>query len=240
MPPDRTLPEAILNRLRERRRADLVSRILNSKTAVLEFDEINEDLRVWFWPINEQGERIAPSDLVAHRRSHQFLGPQCLCALTDDYTLGDTTEAAIVLLTRGPESGVYAARCARSKCGFLVFIEQMHTLIGVPIKYYPQRVRGEMIPLAIEFRNGEDINPNVLPRELQLTPGRLSNPFNKLMRLDSFLRPGLTEDEFRGLLTKCRRCRLIMTRSRFDMHECQGEVGDDDDVIDLTQSSDEN
>ena len=55
------------------------------------------------------------------------------------------------------------------------------------------------------------------------------------MRLDSFTRPGLTEDEFRGFLTRCSDCELIMTRRMFERHNCAGKAEKRDvEVIDLT------
>jgi hypothetical protein len=61
---------------------------------------------------------VVPSDLAAHRRSHQFRGPRCLCAFIDDDT-SNHHEAAIIALTRGPHVGEYVACCAMSKCGYV-------------------------------------------------------------------------------------------------------------------------
>ncbi|KAH7917055.1 hypothetical protein BV22DRAFT_1052715, partial [Leucogyrophana mollusca] len=119
MPPIRDIPQAIVNSMRERHKADLIMRINKSKRAVLEFDHEQGDLRVWFWPVNERGERVAPSDFEAHRRSHRFLGPRCLCAFTEDPTPEGGAEAAIVVLTQGPNAGEYVACCSRSMCGFI-------------------------------------------------------------------------------------------------------------------------
>ena len=68
-------------------------------------------------PINEQGQRVTPSDLAAHRLSHRFLGPRCLCML-ENYSRGSHKEAVIVILTRGPHVGEYVARCATGRCGY--------------------------------------------------------------------------------------------------------------------------
>ena len=68
-------------------------------------------------PVNDQGRRITPSDLAAHRLSHQFLGPRCLCMLAN-YPHGGHKETATVVLTRGPYVGEYVARCATGRCGY--------------------------------------------------------------------------------------------------------------------------
>lgn len=70
-------------------------------------------------PVKEDGERVVPSDLVAYRKSHQFRGPHCLCLLLDDHDPSNHCEAAIVMITRGPNAGEYLACCALSKCGYV-------------------------------------------------------------------------------------------------------------------------
>jgi hypothetical protein len=61
---------------------------------------------------------------------------------------------------------------------------------------------------------------------------QLANKFvaDQLARLNSKIRPGLSEDEFRRLFAKCR-CGLIMTQHVFRVHNCAPVVPV---VIDLT------
>ena len=60
------------------------------------------------------------------------------------------------------------------------------------------------------------------------------NVSNLLELLDSRVRPGVTEIEFRRLFVKCE-CGLILTKRAFNDHVCSREVVDlTDDVIDLT------
>lgn len=65
-------------------------------------------------------------------------------------------------------------------------------------------------------------------------------PFDLLMKLDSWDRPGLTTEEFRSLFAKCT-CGLVMTRRLFNYHEC-AENGEhlcgERAIIDLTDLSD--
>jgi hypothetical protein len=49
-----------------------------------------------------------------------------------------------------------------------------------------------------------------------------------LLRLDSHVRAGITEDEFYRLFVRCSNCGLIMTKRVFDEHVCPNEL------IDLT------
>jgi len=70
--------------------------------------------------------------------------------------------------------------------------------------------------------------------------------FDKLLRLDSMNRPGLSEVEFRKLFAKCR-CGKITTRRVFKDHICliahappiiiDLTHSDDDSVIDLTSDN---
>jgi hypothetical protein len=67
-------------------------------------------------PVNDAGERVTPSDLEAHRLSHRFLGPCCICAASEEQLI--FTESAIVLVLSGRRAGQYVARCAQGKCGY--------------------------------------------------------------------------------------------------------------------------
>lgn len=69
-------------------------------------------------PVTDSGECVAPSDLAAHRRSHQFQGPHCLCALIDEDP-SSHCEAAMIMLTQGAHAGEDVACCASSKCGYI-------------------------------------------------------------------------------------------------------------------------
>lgn len=61
--------------------------------------------------------RIEPWDLRQHRKTHQFLGPCCLCPKVDP-NQPDFVEAAIFPVPRGVISGEYIATCARNRCGY--------------------------------------------------------------------------------------------------------------------------
>lgn len=56
---------------------------------------------------------------------------------------------------------------------------------------------------------------------------------NRLARLNSLVKPGLSEDDFRRLFAKCR-CGLIMTRHVFGAHSCAATTPE---VIDLTSDA---
>jgi hypothetical protein len=68
-------------------------------------------------PVNPVGERITPSDLAAHRLSHRFLGPCCICPAMIE-AVATFTEAAFVMTILGRRSGQYVARCANGTCKY--------------------------------------------------------------------------------------------------------------------------
>ena len=127
---------------REALRLDLLSKISASNRVVLELDEAGQSLQVWTWcvessgirllversvdrPVNDHGERVTPFDLAAHRLSHHFLGPRCLCMLTNCHI---HLEAAMVIRRRGQYAGEYVACCVTGRCGY--FGEHLKTLIS--------------------------------------------------------------------------------------------------------------
>ena len=134
---------------------DLLTKISMSNRAILELNGIGQSLQVWPWcvesslwgrelwaehpgdrPVNDQGQRVTPSDLAAHRLSHQFLGPRCLCMLKD-YPHGTHKEAVMVLLTRGQYAGEYVACCTARRCRY--FGELLELSIS------PVLLTGEMV-----------------------------------------------------------------------------------------------
>ncbi|KAG1759884.1 hypothetical protein EDD22DRAFT_848896 [Suillus occidentalis] len=132
-------------------------------------------------------------------------------------------EAAIVMLTRGQNAGEYLACCALSKCGYVVFMEQMHISPGLPIKRYPRRGSDQPRPREVAFLDGNDIKLVDVMQRRQLRKDETHKTFDKLLKLDSFSRPGLTDEEFRRFLTQCCGCQLIMTRRMFECHDCLGK-----------------
>ena len=109
--------------------------------AVLHYDQVKRDLQPWYWcavysrfhlvslafnltvhvhrPVTETGERVPPSDLLDHRRTHDFRGPCCLCASLDSSILPAAyTEASIFVAIVGPCIGKYVAACATGQCRY--------------------------------------------------------------------------------------------------------------------------
>ncbi|KAG2752864.1 hypothetical protein P692DRAFT_20724237 [Suillus brevipes Sb2] len=240
MPPDCTRVRDAVNGLqRECQRAKLTAQVSNRVNAVLELDETGQTLCIWYWPVQDDGGRVSPAELVAHQNSHQFRGPHCLCAFVDNCYPPGHCEAAIVMLTRGQNAGEYLACCTLSKCGYVVFMEQMHVSPGLPVKHYPRRGSDQPRPREVAFLDGNDIKLVDIMQRRQLRKDETHKTFDRLLKLDSFSRPGLTDEEFRRFLTQCCGCQLIMTRRMFERHDCLGkEDAGEVEVIDLTTEDD--
>jgi len=68
----------------------------------------------------EGNARVRPDALQSYRKTHQFLGPCCLCPLLTPLS-GEPqfTEAAMYVPIFGRYAGEYVAECAKSRCGYL-------------------------------------------------------------------------------------------------------------------------
>jgi hypothetical protein len=83
--------------------------------------KFGDRLTTEFRPVNESGERVTPSDLLAHRGSHEFKGPCCMCAASqgaNPTAAAPYTEASIFVPAEGPFSGEYVAACAHGNCRY--------------------------------------------------------------------------------------------------------------------------
>jgi hypothetical protein len=69
----------------------------------------------------DTGERIAPSDLEDHRRTHHFKAPCCLCATSMDQGYVESKIGLVLVAPGAPSTqvnGEYVAQCAKNTCGY--------------------------------------------------------------------------------------------------------------------------
>ncbi|KAH6901301.1 hypothetical protein BKA70DRAFT_1436342 [Coprinopsis sp. MPI-PUGE-AT-0042] len=123
----------------------------HSPPLILHWDLTRDKLYEWAWPSDsETGERIPPSDLEGHRRTHHFMAPCCLCAISlDDMYIESTIGLAVVAPgseRRSEVSGEYIAQCAQRKCGYFVALERFYGRKVLKVKAYARRDT----PLAAE------------------------------------------------------------------------------------------
>jgi hypothetical protein len=116
-----------------------------------------------FRPVDrETGRRITPSDLEAHRRTHHFRSPCCLCAHLDGKSYIESkigiVQLPVQLARASSLSGEYTAECASGRCGYLgefldvfprnttkprriVCLERFYILPILHLRGYPKRGR---------------------------------------------------------------------------------------------------
>jgi hypothetical protein len=91
----------------------------------------------------ETGERITPSNLEDHRRTHHFMAPCCLCAITMD---DGYIESKLGLVLIGPGAhrsqvnGEYVAQCARNKCGYFGTTNSLNKRRPTKLTFYMLRI----------------------------------------------------------------------------------------------------
>lgn len=90
-----------------------------SVNVILHYDAESNDLRAWFWPVDDVGHRVTPSGLSGYRETHEFKAPCCLCA-AETTAIANYTETVIYIAAdAGPYHGSYVAGCAFNRCGYL-------------------------------------------------------------------------------------------------------------------------
>jgi len=235
------------------------------QVAILQYDSESNDLRTWFWPMDEQGSRVDTEALLDYRISHKFRGPSCLCA-SYEYIRVNTpyTESAIYMSTHGSYSGEYLIACAAGRCGYLIFLDRMFGKGGLILGQYPVRDAGEQAPLTVlrlpglidtpvspdaELTRVDNVIASIATlRKKKARRKRSLAVLTQLLALDSRTEPGLPQSQFRKLVGQCT-CGMLLTYSAFEYHTCptywiEPAVIDltldiDDGIIDLTSDTDD-
>ncbi|KIM71884.1 hypothetical protein PILCRDRAFT_16633 [Piloderma croceum F 1598] len=189
------------------------------------------------------GSRVPPSDLLDYRVHYNFRAPCCLC-IPNAHGCG-FSETAIYVALSGPYAGEYVAGCASDTCGYLINLERLYALRGLLVRRYPVRSSGTNTPPPVPYTptpthsktansepsvsssyGGSHGNSDGLFASIATYARPISRPetvLDRLLRLDSHARPGLSEREFNKLFAKCE-CGLITTRRVFTSHSCAAAV----------------
>ncbi|KAI0055390.1 hypothetical protein BV25DRAFT_1921865 [Artomyces pyxidatus] len=212
--------------------------------AVLHYDCFARSVRIWKWPLDALGRRIAPADLLDHRESHDMILPGCLCGMRPG---PGWVESAVYPATAGPFRGHYIASCADGRCEYAVNLDRVYIQELLATKYYPTRGDDDTAPPEIRVANRahlsrESIRPHAIPvyhPPAPVTP----TPFDLLLRLDSQSQPGITLEQFLALFVQCAACRLVMTMRATNVHNCALPEGEQDTrghgTIDLREDREE-
>ncbi|RXW16681.1 hypothetical protein EST38_g9171 [Candolleomyces aberdarensis] len=221
-----------------------------SPAYILHWVAQHNDLRMWPWPADAEGNRVPPDELPAYKLTHYFLGPCCFCAYLDD-TVG-YSEARIQLLefvntnrndpNRRPFIGEWVAECAREdSCGYF---ERFFACKVLLTKKYRKRDKPtKSIDTVFDFLKSDE-EKLLCGAETGLrrifTPHtddeNLSRSANKLKRIreefpedvekiesqiDFLWGEGLSASEFWKLFVQCARCGFVMAKHRYPYsHRC--------------------
>ncbi|KAH6880943.1 hypothetical protein BKA70DRAFT_1238466 [Coprinopsis sp. MPI-PUGE-AT-0042] len=168
-----------------------------SQPEILHWDAKKSDLSRWFWPASpETGERVTPSDLEGHRRTHHFMAPCCLCAITLEELY---VEAKI---------GLVAVAMASGSPRIEVNGEVLQ------IKVYPKRV----LPLASEqlvYISDFDRTAEASSGLYQAIPSSGIWMRGAREYFTNLWARGLQEDAFWSLFIQCSLCRMVMPNDVF-------------------------
>ncbi|KAH6866051.1 hypothetical protein BKA70DRAFT_1454641 [Coprinopsis sp. MPI-PUGE-AT-0042] len=217
----------------------------NSAPTILHWSPRKKDLEVWYWPTDVDGQRIAPSELEAHRRTHEFRSPCCLCAADGTHPSGfesSYTEAQIGIVTKLPNEGLqseygcyaltgeYVAICAQRRCGYLVCLEWFYALPLLFVRKHeerenplPQQELTYIDNLGLSEEGSEDAGLfQTLPQTLNTrgTKRKLQNAnFDSLddlpNQIEALIRDGVPESVFWSMFIQCSACKIITATSVF-------------------------
>ncbi|KAH6903249.1 hypothetical protein BKA70DRAFT_1433761 [Coprinopsis sp. MPI-PUGE-AT-0042] len=204
-----------------------------SSPSILQWISDRADVGRWAWPANpETGERIPPSELESHRRTHHFLAPCCLCAIELKETYVES-RIGLVHVPSGAHgsfmNGEYVAECALRQCGYFVPLEKFYSIKALLVKRYPKRecpLPAEQVTYITDFdpELGNKLGLyQALPEDSVFNWGsrrllRAEHPISTSTICSNFVTlwsKGLGEDAFWQLFVQCALCRQIIPRDVF-------------------------
>ncbi|KAH6891577.1 hypothetical protein BKA70DRAFT_1234167 [Coprinopsis sp. MPI-PUGE-AT-0042] len=214
-----------------------------SPPEILHWNETKGDLGGWFWPASlETGERITPSDLEGHRRTHYFMAPCCLCAISREEAYVEAKIGLVVVpvasgSARLEVNGEYVAQCALNRCGYFVPLERFYARKTLQVKAYPKRaapLSPEQLVYISDFDRDAEANlglSQALPSSGIWMRGsrdllKVEAPvhiFDARQSFTTLWARGLQEDAFWSLFVQCSLCRMVMPKDVFSgMHGAGG------------------
>ncbi|KAH6897575.1 hypothetical protein BKA70DRAFT_1438178 [Coprinopsis sp. MPI-PUGE-AT-0042] len=201
----------------------------HSTPVILHWASPFSNLSRWGWPADpETGERIPPSELESHRRTHYFYAPCCLCALDWDEFYVES-RIGIVQVPSGSHgsfmNGEYVAECALRRCGYFVPLERFYSLKLLRVVGSKKRrnvLPAEQVALITDFDPKLDDELGLyqaLPKDSVISRGSrqrlaVAEPITRAKFIQLWSK-GLEEHEFWKLFVQCSLCRTVMPKEVF-------------------------
>ncbi|KAH6879568.1 hypothetical protein BKA70DRAFT_1474922 [Coprinopsis sp. MPI-PUGE-AT-0042] len=208
---------------------------LSTSPTILHWDSETGDLAPWKWPVDAvTGYRVTPSELEAHRRTHHFLAPSCLCAslFNEPYIESriGLVHVPIKLTPTSSLSGEYTAECATGRCGYLVCLERFYVLPVLQVKGYPKR-EIPLPPCKINYNTTRDICQGLqqaMPIESVQSRGikrvRVEEPYSNRRAVHhalALVKEGISKDMLYNMFIECFLCRRVVLKCAFPHeHHC--------------------
>lgn len=134
-------------------------------------------------PVNpETGERVYPSELESHRRTHYFLAPCCLCAPALNEVYVESCIALVHVPSGGPGAllnGEYIAECALRQCGYFGESDFVSTRRFLLIVLYP------MQSLWRKFSRSRFCTSSAMRSEVISKASIISKPIHLTLHIDA-------------------------------------------------------
>ncbi|KAH6897574.1 hypothetical protein BKA70DRAFT_1438176 [Coprinopsis sp. MPI-PUGE-AT-0042] len=223
---------------------------LSTAPTILHWDSAIGDLSPWKWPVDlATGYRVVPSELEAHRSTHHFRAPSCLCARIDEASYSESRIGLVhvpIKLTAGSSlNGEYTAECATGRCGYLVCLERFYILPVLHVMGYP--TRGTPIaPNTFNYNVTRDIFSGlqqVMPIQSVHTRGikrdRVEEPYSRAANVHhalSMIRQGTSKEKLYDLLIECCLCQAVVLKCCFPHdHHCTRKLKFQHTELDITR-----
>ncbi|KAH6913552.1 hypothetical protein BKA70DRAFT_1421818 [Coprinopsis sp. MPI-PUGE-AT-0042] len=200
---------------------------LSTSPTILHWDSETGDLAPWKWPVDvTTGYRVTPSELEAHRRTHYFLAPSCLCARLFNESYSESriglVHVPIKLTPTSTLNGEYTAECASGRCGYLVCLERFYVLPVLHVKGYLKR-EIPLPPCTVNYNSSPSPEilrglQQVMPTECVQSRGikrfRVDEPYSNghaVHRALALVQEGMTKDVLYNLKLKFQHTELDVT-----------------------------
>ncbi|KAH6887787.1 hypothetical protein BKA70DRAFT_1443451 [Coprinopsis sp. MPI-PUGE-AT-0042] len=140
----------------------------------MQYDGSAIGMTPWYWPSDNNGQRIPPDELDDYTRSHYFMPPNCLCAYVEGTKYSRCHIGLVEVAVARQECelrefvGEYVATCRQGSCGYFVVLERFYSAKLLLVKNYPAR-ESPLQPDMWKFTR-DDCDATVQKGFLQILP----------------------------------------------------------------------
>ncbi|KAA1479430.1 hypothetical protein DENSPDRAFT_855380 [Dentipellis sp. KUC8613] len=197
-----------------------VLQCLKEEGIILEYHRASNRLRIWYWPLDDGGHLVHPSELSAHKTVFDFRAPGCLCASSSSDRDAFTETHISKSVLADTSITIWIASCATNNCPYsdhfaeldIVPLGQAFVAPNLPAIGYPMRqirVQG----FYTDSTHSTTKQGLVPTRSMTARERVLARTSTLLEKLDKDKNPGITETENVDAYSKPRRLDFRCVRS---------------------------